>query len=185
MVTIDLKDAYHLIPIAESSRKFLRFTFNGKLFEYSCLPFGLNTAPYVFTKIMRTVVAQLRERGHVSVIYLDDLLLMGRSFAECSNNLVQTQALLESLGFVINFNKSILKPTKRSKFLGFILDSEKMLIELPHSKRTNVLALINHFIGLKRCKIRELASFIGTLGSCCPGIKYGWVYLKDIERENI
>ena len=65
MVTLDLKDAYYAVPIAESSKKYLRFLFNGECFEFSCLPFGLNMAPYVFTKIMRPVVAYLREQGYI------------------------------------------------------------------------------------------------------------------------
>ncbi|XP_076236334.1 uncharacterized protein LOC143180473 [Calliopsis andreniformis] len=77
MATLDLKEAYYLIPIAESSKKFLRFNFQGKLFEFNCLPFGLNTAPYVFTKLMRPVISYLRKQDITSVIYLDDILLVG------------------------------------------------------------------------------------------------------------
>lgn len=83
ITTIHLKDAYHLIPVAQSHRKLLRFIFNGVRYEYTCLPFGLNTAPYVFTKIMKPVVAYLRKRGFTSVIYIDDILLIGNTFDQC------------------------------------------------------------------------------------------------------
>lgn len=58
--TIDLKDAYFSIPIHQ---KYLRFKFSNKIYEFNVLPFGLSTAPYVFTKIMRPVLAQLRKEG--------------------------------------------------------------------------------------------------------------------------
>ena len=44
MATLDSKDAYYLIPVVKSYRKYLRFQFKGQLFEFTCLPFGLNTA---------------------------------------------------------------------------------------------------------------------------------------------
>lgn len=73
MTSLDLKDAYHLISIHKDYRKFLRFRFIDKLYQFICLPFGLCTSPYVFTKLMKPVMNQLRQKGIVSVIYLDDI----------------------------------------------------------------------------------------------------------------
>ena len=54
MATVDLKDAYYLIPIAKSGRKYLRFIFEGIIYEFECVPFSLSVAPYTFTKIYET-----------------------------------------------------------------------------------------------------------------------------------
>ena len=43
---------------------------------------------------MRPVVAYLREQGYISVIYLDDFLLIGNSIVECNMNLDETRSLL-------------------------------------------------------------------------------------------
>lgn len=185
MATIDLKDAYHVVPIAESSRKYLRFTFNGDKYEFSCLPFGLNTVPYVFTKIMKPVVAHLRKLGHISVVYLDDILLIGNSVDDCQRNVDITLCLLQELWFVINREKSRLQRSRQCKFLGFYLDTEIMLIELPENKRMSIQAAIERFSTQHSCKIRDFASFLGSLGDCCKAAKYGWVYTKDLEREKM
>ena len=50
MASLDLKDAYYTIPIHRTHRKFLRFRYNGCLYEFLCLPFGLSSAPYVLQK---------------------------------------------------------------------------------------------------------------------------------------
>ncbi len=42
-VTIDLKDAYFHIQVVWRHRKFLRFAFGGKAYQYKVLPFGLGT----------------------------------------------------------------------------------------------------------------------------------------------
>ena len=60
MSTLDLKDAYYLIPVDERSRKFLRFGFGRELYQFTCLPFGLCTSPHVFTKLMKPVINNLR-----------------------------------------------------------------------------------------------------------------------------
>ena len=46
---IDLQDAYFHVPIHPSSRKYLRFAFENKVYQFRVLPFGLNTAPQNFT----------------------------------------------------------------------------------------------------------------------------------------
>lgn len=104
MATIDLKDAYYAVSIIESDRRFLRFQFDQKFYEFTCLPFGLATAPYVFTKLLKPVVSKLRSQGYLSVIYLDDLLLIGPSFAECKENVDASLSMLRQVGF-----KSIIK----------------------------------------------------------------------------
>lgn len=56
MSTVDPKDAYFLIPVHKSSRKYLRFIFKDIIYEFTCLPFGLSTSPFIFTKLMKPVV---------------------------------------------------------------------------------------------------------------------------------
>ena len=87
MATLDLKDAYYSIPIYEYHRKYLRFYCNGQLYEFKCLPFGLCTAPYVFTKTMKPVVSFLRKKGITMVIYIDDILFIEKSDRAILKNL--------------------------------------------------------------------------------------------------
>ncbi len=56
-VTIDLKDAYFHIQVVQRHRRFLRFAFRGKAYQYKVLPFGLALAPRTFTKCMDAALA--------------------------------------------------------------------------------------------------------------------------------
>lgn len=112
MTTVDLKDAYYLVSINNSHRKFLRFRFKGILYQFNCLPFGISCAPRIFTKIMKPVVKVLRERGFTSVLYLNYFSLLGNSYSECSKNTLATTNLLGDLGFIINYKKSALTPAQ-------------------------------------------------------------------------
>ena len=86
-VTFDLKSGYHHIDIHLAHHKFLRFewTFqNGetKYFLFVVLPFGLSSACYVFTKIMRPLIKKWRGQGIKSIIFLDDGILGDTSISK-------------------------------------------------------------------------------------------------------
>ena len=51
MVKLDFKDAYFAVPIHQDHRKLLQFHWKGKVYQFNCLPFGLSSAPRVFTKV--------------------------------------------------------------------------------------------------------------------------------------
>ena len=72
LTTIDLKDAYFTINIHPDHYKFLRFTWKSNLHEFVCPPFGLSSAPRVFTKAMKPFVSAVRNKGIRLVVYLDD-----------------------------------------------------------------------------------------------------------------
>ena len=61
--SVDLRDAYFHVPIYAPHRKFLRFGFEGKLYEYLVLPFGMSLSPRVFVKVTQAAVAPLRQQG--------------------------------------------------------------------------------------------------------------------------
>jgi hypothetical protein len=68
---LDLSDAYFHIPISLASRKFLRFGWNNKVYQFLAAPFGLAVAPQVF----QTVIAHLHTLSIQAHSYLDDSLL--------------------------------------------------------------------------------------------------------------
>lgn len=143
MANIDLKEAYFFVPIHSTSKKYLRFKFQNQTYEFQCLPFGLSSAPYVFTKLMRPVTTYLRNRGHLLVIYLDDVLSIDSSYECCSMKANEIITLFEKLGFMINYTKSKIQPSQKKIFLGFEIDTIDMALKLPFCKRQKVLRLVN------------------------------------------
>ena len=79
MVEVDLKDAYLIVPIYSSPKTFVRFQWQGPIYEFSFLAFGLSPAPRIFTKILKVVMAFVRKQGVRLVIYLDDILIINES----------------------------------------------------------------------------------------------------------
>lgn len=188
MATIDLKEAYFLVPIRESDRKFLRFQFENEnrveiTYQFNSLPYGLSVAPRAFSKIIKEVVTHLRFQGFKNVCYLDDVLCIGDSYKECHRNVNATIKLLEYLGFVVNYDKSSLVPKQTCKYLGFMFDSRTQTISLPIEKCNKIIMLTEKFSRMRKCTVRDFAQLIGVLVAACPAAKYGWLYTKILERQ--
>ena len=89
MASIDLKDAYLSVTIWEDHRKYLRFQWRDNLYELQSLPFGLSSAPRVFTKLLKPILAGLRHQGTRLIMYLDDMLVMAQSREKLESHLAQ------------------------------------------------------------------------------------------------
>ena len=51
-----------MLPIREEDRAFLKFSLNDQTCQFRCLLFGLACPPWVFTKTLKPVAAQLRQQ---------------------------------------------------------------------------------------------------------------------------
>lgn len=60
-ISLDLTDACFHIPIHIDFQKYLRFRFLGQSYQFRAMPFGLRSAPRVFTKILAVLAAHLRK----------------------------------------------------------------------------------------------------------------------------
>ena len=102
MCKLDLKDAYFSVPLNPASRKFFRFLWSGKLYEFICLRFGLGSAPRTFTKLLKIPVLVLRRWSILITVYLDDMLLTCYTIEETLMARDIVIFLLQQLGFVLN-----------------------------------------------------------------------------------
>lgn len=83
MGSIVLKDAYYSVPIHPDFRGFWGFPWRGDMFQFNALPFGLTSAPRIFTKLLKPIFSDFRTRGHEGFAYLDDSFVIGKSKEEC------------------------------------------------------------------------------------------------------
>lgn len=63
IASCDILSAYFTVPVHPQDRKYLRFLWNGQLYQFTCLPNGLTSAPRIFTKILKPVLSSLRLQG--------------------------------------------------------------------------------------------------------------------------
>ena len=107
---------------------------------FTCLPFGLSTAPRVFTRVVREVGTYLRRRGVNICQYLDDWLVYAKSREETAHHIQLVIQVITRLGFVVNYKKSYLVPTQSPIYLGARLDLSKGRVMLSLARVNNMAA---------------------------------------------
>ena len=179
--SLDLKDAHFQIPIHEASRRFLRMEFKGTVFQFKALPFGISTAPWVFTKVV-SVVKSMFHLDKMSLFqYLDDWLGDApdkESASLRSNLLVQ---VCTKLGFLINLEKSDLLPAQQFDFIGMHFDLLEGRVSITSKNLSKVLETVQRFVALEKASAQQWQSLIGVVGAQATVLPFGRLRVRPLQ----
>ena len=173
MFSFDLKSGYHHVDIREGFQKYLGFSWatggKQKYYVFTVLPFGLSSACYMFTKLLRPIVRYWRANGLRIVVYLDDGIgLEQQHEAAAASKFVQDT--LHRCGLVANVTKSQWEPTSRLQWLGFDLNIAEGTIRVPEQKVSQLKVLLIELKQQKFAKARMIAKVTGKLISMWLGL---------------
>ena len=100
---MEIRSAYRAVPIHPDDRWLMGMSRQGSLFIDTTLPFGLRSAPKIFTALADAAEWILRQAGIAFVVhYLDDFLLIGPPDTQgCALALQTLLATFHRLGFPI------------------------------------------------------------------------------------
>ena len=179
LAKIDIEQAYRNIPIHPSDRRLLGMSWKGALYIDTVLPFGLRSAPKIFSAIADTLEwIGIHEGISILLHYLDDFLTMGREHTlECQHNLERLIYLCQRLGLPLKWQK-LEGPATILVFLGILLDTQRMEMRLPEDKLKELKSLITKWLSRKSGKKRELLSLIGKLSHAAKIITPGRIFLR-------
>ena len=149
------------------------------------MPFRLDIAPRVFTKIMKLVVASLRSQGVLLIIYLDDILTIVSSVEILNLHKKLAIDLLEPLGFLINYKKSNLISFQQIVFLGMLVDLASMQFVLPQIKVVQIQKECRLLLNSTTPTIRHLSRLLGLLESCRPAIWSAPLHYRMVQVQCI
>ena len=178
---IDLKDAYHHILVHVNIRKYFRFVVAGTVYQFRVLPFGLSTAPREFTKTLAPVVHLLRSQGIQVHAYLDDWIIRASSKELSLLHTQQVLQLLQSLGWTINWDKSMLQPSRILDFLGLHFNLEQALISPPDSFLPILTEVLSRLSPSTVMSARKVSSIISRLSHFAPFITNGRLHLRFLQ----
>ena len=94
-----------------------------------------------------------------------------------------TIALLDHVGLVVHPKKSVLYPIQKLVFLGFTLDSIKMIISLTHEKAQKIKEACEKLLQSPQPTIREVARVIGMLTASFPGVMFGPLHYRHLDMD--
>ena len=173
MFSFDLKSGYHHIDIYPEHCKYLSFAWDfgsgSRYFSFQVLPFGLSSAPFIFTKCLRPLVKHWRNKGFFIVVYLDDGWCIAPSLSACDLISQTVKSDLLKAGLVANHEKSVWTPSQELDWLGLSWNTEKGALKVIERRVSTILTCIDELTGkLPYMTARQLAGFVGRIISLIP-----------------
>ena len=148
--TLDLSHAYLQLELEEEFQELVTINTHKGLYKYKCLPFGVASAPAIF---QRTMEATLQGLPMVCV-YLDDILVSGKTQQEHLANLHEVLTHLESAGLRLKREKcSFCQP--EVTYLGHIICADGLK---PSPKKVRAVSDLP-----SPSKVTELKTFLGLV----------------------
>lgn len=183
MCKIDLSQAYFHIPITKAHRRFLAFYYKNTVYQMTCLPFGLATAPCTFANISNWLANRFREEGIRVIVYLDDFLLMNTNPQILEN---QTQRVLETLtklGWCVNMEKSIMNSTQVIEYLGVIWNTQLNLKYLPDPKIRKTIQIIKDTLKKNWWTWHTAKIILGHINFAAFAVPLGRLHSRSIQIQ--
>ncbi|KAL5477312.1 hypothetical protein EMCRGX_G024096 [Ephydatia muelleri] len=181
MAKVDIKSAYRLLPVHPEDRLLLGMEWQGLAYIDTTLPFGLRSAPKIFTAVADMLEWVFQNRGvkHVRH-YLDDFILLGPTHNDtCQKGLDVVLETCECLGVPLALEK-LEGPTTCLTFLGIEIDTITLELRLPEAKLQAVRTAAKAWYGRRSGTKRELLSLIGVLGHACKVVRPGKRFLRRL-----
>ncbi|KAI0240482.1 hypothetical protein LSAT2_008781, partial [Lamellibrachia satsuma] len=147
---LDLRHAYLQLPLDEGSREYVTINTHKGLFRYTRLPYGISVAPSIFQRALECVLADIPR----VCIFLDDILVTGKTREEHVANLRWVLRRLDEAGLKLNndkcefFNQSVV-------YLGHKIDRDGL-----HPTDDKVRAIRD---APSPTNVKELRSWLGLL----------------------
>lgn len=187
MAKLDLKDAYKHIVVHPDDWDLLGLTLfrDGQTHYYVdvTLPFGLASAPKIFTDVADALAFIMMEKGASYVDhYLDDFFTSGPPGTDqCTTNMCIMLDTCHDAQFEVSPSPGkVVWPTTVIEFLGLILDSIRMEIRISESRKQEILQELSSFLARQTCTKRQLLSLIGKLGFASRVVRAGRTFVRRL-----
>jgi len=181
--SVDLQDAFFHVPVHRKSRRFLRLTFEGRTYQYRVLPFGLKPSPYIFTKVVGELKAMIHKEALQLFMFLDDWLGQTPTQEEGISQVQEITSLCESLGLLINKEKSELVPKQQFDFIGMHFDLRSFMVSCTETNILHIDELVSKMLRKTDWPAIDWLSIIGVLQSQCPMTRYGSIFLRPLQLQ--
>ena len=119
--TLDLRSDYWQVGLDPEDKEKIAFSTGQGLWQFTVMPFGLCNTPATFERLMEQVFHGLSL--DVCLLYLDDILVPGKTFDHHLHNLTQVLQCLRDANLKLSPEKTTLFQ-KQVTFLGHVVGEE-------------------------------------------------------------
>ena len=177
----DVKQAYRQIPVHPQDRRLLGMQWQDGFYVDATLPFGLRSAPIIFSAVADALEWVVRSMGASHIYhYMDDFILVGPANSPaCEQNLRLLMQTCSNLGVAMASEKTE-GPCTRLTVLGIQVDTLAMTLSLPHEKLRRLHDLLGSWRGRRAGSRRDLESLVGMLQDASRVVRPGRIFLRRI-----
>lgn len=162
---LDLSQAYQQVLLEENAKQYLTINTHRGLFQYTRLPFGVSSAPSIFQRIMDSLLQGLKQ----VCVYLDDILITGKTKEEHLRNLEEVLKRLQQAGLRLKRKKcQFLQPSVQ--YLGYKIDkkglhpTEEKVKAIKEAPRPKNVGELRSYLGLINGKfLKDLSTMLAPL----------------------
>ncbi|CAB3234337.1 unnamed protein product [Arctia plantaginis] len=101
---LDINSAFWSIPLREKDKQKTAFITHNGHWQWSCLPFGLKSAPAIFQRILSDVISK-SDLNAFAINYIDDILIFSKNITDHLSHIDKTLTALKNAGFKLNLKK--------------------------------------------------------------------------------
>ncbi len=177
LAKFDIESAYRVVPVHPDDRPLLGMRWRDQLYVDKVLPFGLRSAPKIFSAVADALQWLVRQQGLEILHYLDDFLAVSPPGGAQRDDLGTALKLCEELGVPIAAHKTE-GPSTVITFLGIEVDTVDRVLRLPQEKLQRLRREIERWKGRRCCTKRELQSIIGLLQHASCVVKPGMTFMR-------
>ena len=185
---LDLSNCFLSFPLHPTVLPHFIFRFEGALYQFVRMPFGLSSAPRICTELLSVVRYRMHMLGMDDLVrYLDDFLFINDCEAAGRQSIMAAESVFDSFGLVVNPDKTE-GPSQRIAFLGVQFDSVAQTIACTPERIEELIALLEAPLAHPDGKIRltQLQSLIGKLQfatQVLPGFRPWTHRLQSAAKE--
>ena len=159
---LDLSNCFLSFPLHPDVQRYFVFEFEGHLYQFIRMPFGLSTAPLICTQLLSVVAFALHQYGARFSRYLDDFLFVEPTSTKLAATLQAARQVFTSFGLVVNPDKTE-GPTQQITFLGIQLDSLGQTLSCTAQRVSELLSLLHPLRSQRIIRRRDCESVLGKL----------------------
>ena len=175
--TLDINSAFWSIPLRIEDRKKTGFVTQEGHFQWTCLPFGLKTAPAIFQRILSNILRKYRLTDF-AVNYIDDILIFSKSFDEHIHHLTQLFEAIKTEGFRLKFKKCTFA-SNSVRYLGHIIQNNSV-----KPVKDNLISIRNFPTPKTQKNVRQFLGKINFYNEYIPGSAIILDPLHNLLRKN-
>ncbi|XP_062556644.1 uncharacterized protein K02A2.6-like [Armigeres subalbatus] len=172
---LDITFAYHHVELHPESRGVTTFMSGMGLMRFKRLMFGINCVPEIFQRIMTNMLSGIEG----VMVYIDDVVVSGRTLEEHDRRLEQVLAVLESNNALLNKSKCIFG-VEKLEVLGFEVSASGI-----SPSEEKILAIKNFRAPSSKEEVRSFLGLVNFVGQFIPRLSTRTEPLRKFLRDEV